>query len=76
MTSRSKIGIVKPKLYAFKIQGISILLETRSFKKALKVIEQCKTIQVEMDALLSNGTWELVELPCGKKLQAINGCLR
>lgn len=56
MITTSKVGIVSPKLNDFTIHGVSLLLESQSFKKALEIPKWYKVVQVELDILLSNET--------------------
>ncbi|KAL4283189.1 hypothetical protein GQ457_16G015580 [Hibiscus cannabinus] len=68
MVTRSKAGIFKPKLYHVNSNPIPTTI-----KEALSILEWKATAMVEYTALMDNHTWELVELPPGKK--AI-GCKR
>jgi len=63
MQTRSKSGIVKPRLYP------SLLItnvEPHTVNKALSSPLWRKAMQNEYDALLANNTWSLSTLPSGR----------
>lgn len=60
MTTRSKYGIVKLKIYAFTVHGTIVLLEPRSYKDALGILEWRKAMKAKLYALFQNGIWEIV----------------
>lgn len=68
MTTRSKNGIVKPRIQPYVLVTHT---EPKSVKTALAGPNWYTAMKAEYDALLSNGTWSLVPLP--PQRQAI-GC--
>ncbi|XP_074306643.1 uncharacterized protein LOC141641898 [Silene latifolia] len=55
-----------PKHRAF-IAAITSGVEPSSFKEAIRDANWCTAMKNEIDALERNGTWELTDLPSGKK---------
>lgn len=60
MTTRSKNGIVKPRLQPSALLAYT---EPKSVKTTLANPNRYSAMKAEYDALLSNGTWSLVPLP-------------
>nr|KYP44095.1 Retrovirus-related Pol polyprotein from transposon TNT 1-94 [Cajanus cajan] len=69
MTTRSKAGIFKPKTYAAALVKSSYdhTIEPNTVKEALAKPEWLKAMKDEYQALVSNQTWSLVDLPIGYK---------
>ena len=69
---RSSRAIRPPKRYSFALHYILLTnkCELETYKEALQADESTKwelAIKDEMDSLMSNQTWQLAELPRGKK---------
>ncbi|XP_072077760.1 uncharacterized mitochondrial protein AtMg00820-like [Arachis hypogaea] len=60
MTTRSKLGIFKPR-------ALQATIELRSVKEALTFPEWKKAMDNEYEALTKNLTWKLVPLPQGRE---------
>lgn len=46
----------------------STILEPNNYKIAMNIPEWCKAMNVELDALEANDTWEVIPLPANKKV--------
>jgi len=69
MTTRSKNGISKRKAYFATVQFIALSqVEPRSLKAASTIVEWQLAMQEEIEALLAQGTWDLISLPPAKNL--------
>lgn len=66
MTTRFKVGIIKPRLFAFNVHMVPILPKPKTYKKALKVPQWHHAIKLEFETLIQNETWELLSLLVGK----------
>ena len=55
------------KLYIVFVNQLSVVSLPSKMHDAIKEEKWAKAMEVEMDALKKNGTWDLVSLPPGKK---------
>lgn len=62
MTTQSKAGVSRPKLYAFTIHRVPLLPTPKKYKEALNIPKYKYTMLLEIEALLVNETWELIAL--------------
>ncbi|KAM1722971.1 hypothetical protein ACFX11_021617 [Malus domestica] len=67
MQTRLKSGILKKKAILAQVQSSSII-ESQSFKVAVKSFEWRQAMEDEMAALVKQKTWRLVHLPPNKNL--------
>ena len=75
---RSSITIISPQRYSSSLNYILLTDrgELESYKEVVQVDESFKrelAIKDEMDSLMSNQTWQLIELSKEKRLCKING---
>lgn len=82
MTTRSKLGITKTKPLAYHVKlsptpsgnfRITHLQVPQSISHTLKTLEWYEAIKLEIEALLQNGTQELIEFPKDTNLLGVNG---
>ncbi|KAM1305936.1 hypothetical protein ACFX2H_008388 [Malus domestica] len=72
MQTRSKTGIFKPKVFLSIVadeKSVELTqVEPSTYKSAIKSSVWCATMEEELLALHSQGTWSLVPLPANKNL--------
>ncbi|KAL2532943.1 cysteine-rich RLK (RECEPTOR-like protein kinase) 8 [Abeliophyllum distichum] len=69
MVTRSKVGIVKPRVYTTDLTLSSVdEMEPVNLNEALKSEKWCKAMKEECDALMKNQTWMLVPYESNMKV--------
>lgn len=73
MTTLSKACLFKPKLFFTVFSGSSLLSKPKNFNDAKCIVELEDVMKLECEALLKNGTYELIECPKDSSTVGMSG---